>query len=432
MSIPPPTVHRPPIIEVAVVLALILVALMVGFVFYNRLPPPLSTSSPSPTATPLNIDQLAQEVSTIRQLPLQQPIVSEFLDEAQLKQRLEGEMADQFAQEDLATSQRILQFLGLVPADVKLENLLLDLYGEQVLGYYDEQVKTLFVVERPNDSQALVRFTLAHEITHALEDQSFDLGRFSAPRFLGNDDQLSAVTAMLEGDASLSTALYLKANTSLGSSLNLLFSALSQDNSKLENAPFYVKASLQFPYEDGLRFAQTVYETQGWAGLDQAFTVVPSSTEQILHPEKYLQSNDPPRDVEIPKQAELEGWTLVRDNVLGEFDFRTWFRTLLPEEEANRYAEGWGGCRYQLWQRDSKVVFLLNSVWDSTQDAQEANYGLEMFLKKRFGAAGSPFAGGSEYFGEGEMALLVPVRDAVQMVIAPDADLAAVLLRALP
>lgn len=432
MSIPPPTVHRPPIIEVAVVLALILVALMVGFVFYNRLPPPLSTSSPSPTAAPLNIDQLAQEVSSIRQLPLQQPIVSEFLDEAQLKQRLEGEMADQFAQEDLATSQQILQFLGLVPADVKLENLLLDLYGEQVLGYYDEQVKTLFVVERPNDSQALVRFTLAHEITHALEDQSFDLGRFSAPRFLGNDDQLSAVTAMLEGDASLSTALYLKANTSLGSSLNLLFSALSQDNSKLENAPFYVKASLQFPYEDGLRFAQTVYETQGWAGLDQAFTVVPSSTEQILHPEKYLQGNDPPRDVEIPKQAELEGWTLVRDNVLGEFDFRTWFRTLLPEEEANRYAEGWGGCRYQLWQRDSKVVFLLNSVWDSTQDAQEANYGLEMFLKKRFGAAGSPFAGGSEYFGEGEMALLVPVRDAVQMVIAPDADLAAVLLRALP
>ncbi len=358
MSIPPPTVHRPPIIEVAVVLALILVALMVGFVFYNRLPPPLSTSSPSPTAAPLNIDQLAQEVSSIRQLPLQQPIVSEFLDEAQLKQRLEGEMADQFAQEDLATSQQILQFLGLVPADVKLENLLLDLYGEQVLGYYDEQVKTLFVVERPNDSQALVRFTLAHEITHALEDQSFDLGRFSAPRFLGNDDQLSAVTAMLEGDASLSTALYLKANTSLGSSLNLLFSALSQDNSKLENAPFYVKASLQFPYEDGLRFAQTVYETQGWAGLDQAFTVVPSSTEQILHPEKYLQGNDPPQDVEIPKQAELEGWTLVRDNVLGEFDFRTWFRTLLPEEEANRYAEGWGGCRYQLWQRDGRGCFF--------------------------------------------------------------------------
>ena len=432
MSIPPPTVRRPPIIEIAVVLALILVALMVGFVFYNRLSPSLSPSSPSPTATPLNIDQLAQEVSSIRQLPLQQPIVSEFQDEVQLKQRLEGEMADKFAQEDLATSQQVLQFLGLVPADVKLENLLLDLYGEQVLGYYDEQAKTLFVVERPNDSQALVRFTLAHEITHALEDQSFDLGRFSTPRFTGNDDQLSAATAMLEGDASLSTAFYLKANISLGSTLNLLFSALSQDNSKLENAPFYVKASLQFPYEDGLRFAQTVYETLGWAGLDQAFTVVPSSTEQILHPEKYLQGNDPPQDVEIPKQAELEGWTLVRDNVLGEFDFRTWFRTLLPEDEANRCAEGWGGCRYQLWQRESKFVFLLNSVWDSTQDAEEANYGLEMFLKKRFGGAGSPFAGGSEYFGEGEMALLVPVRDFVQMIIAPDADLAAALLRALP
>lgn len=432
MSSPPPTVRRPPIIEVAVVLALILVALMVGFVFYNRLPPPLSSSSPSPTTVPLDIDQLAQEVSSIRRLPLQQPIVSEFQDEAQLKQRLEGEMADKFAQEDLASSQQVLQFLGLVPADVKLENLLLDLYEEQVLGYYDDQAKTLFVVERPNDSQALVRFTLAHEITHALEDQSFDLGRFSPPRFMGNDDQLSAATAMLEGDASLSTAFYLKENISLGSSLNLLFSALSQDNSTLDSAPFYVQASLQFPYEDGLRFAQTVYETLGWAGLDQAFTVVPSSTEQILHPEKYLQGNDPPQEMEIPEQAELEGWTLIRDNVLGEFDFRTWFRTLLPEEDANRCAEGWGGCRYQLWQRESKVVFLLNSVWDSTQDAQEANYGLEMFLKKRFGGAGSPYAGGSQYFGESETALLVPIRDFVQMVIAPDPELAATLLKALP
>jgi hypothetical protein len=432
MSIPPPTVRRPPIIEVAVVLALILVALMVGLVFYHRLPPPVSSSSPSPTAAPLDIAQLAQEVSDIRQLPLLQPIVSEFQDEVQLKQQLEGEMADQFAQEDLATSQQVLQFLGLIPRGVQLENLLLDLYGEQVLGYYDERVKTLFVVERPNDSQALIRFTLAHEITHALEDQSFDLGRFSTPRFVGNDDQLAAATAMLEGDASLSTAFYLKTNASLGSSLNLLFSALSQDNSKLENAPLYVKASLQFPYEDGLRFAQKVYETGGWTGLDQAFTEVPSSTEQILHPEKYLQGVDPPQDVEIPTLAELEGWTLVRDNVLGEFDFRTWFRTLLPEEEADRYAEGWGGCRYQLWQQDSKVVFLLNSIWDSTQDTQEANYGLEMFLKKRFGAAGSPFAGGSEYFGEGEVALLVPIRDSVQMVIAPDAELATALLRALP
>ena len=111
----------------------------------------------------------------------------------------------------------------------------------------------------------------------------------------------------------------------------------------------------------------------------------PLSSEQILHPEKYLELPDPPLEVQIPEYPEeLAGWTLVRDNVLGEVDFLSWFRTFLPDADAGFSRCGMGWLPLPAVAKGSQSIFILNSRWDSADDAWEAQYALEMWLKYRF------------------------------------------------
>ncbi|MEI6309427.1 MAG: hypothetical protein WCP58_07285 [bacterium] len=417
--------------ELVILLSLVLCAFLVGLTLYQQLPafkpPQMATESKF-----FDFDALAQEVAGIRQLPLLAAIPWEALDESQLKEMLVAMNAEMLNQQELESSEKVLQFLGLISSSSDLGKIILDLYGQEIVGFYDPLAKKMYLVRRELMGFP-ERLTIAHELAHGLVDQRFDLGAFLHPLSPRNDDAATAAQSLVEGDAGITQTFYLQAHRSAGATLSLFLSSLVGEGSTLASAPSYLRDALLFPYQGGLPFVQAVYQYGGWTAVDQAYAAPPLSSEQILHPEKYLGEPDPPIEVEIPEYPEeLAGWTLVRDNVLGEFDFRSWFRTFLPDADADRAAAGWGGCRYQLWQKGALSAFILNSRWDSADDAWEAQYALEMWLKYRFRQAPEVYFQGGLYSSPREAAVLYPDRSSLQLVMSPDEESALALLKNLP
>ncbi|MCX5976014.1 MAG: hypothetical protein NTV33_04105 [Coprothermobacterota bacterium] len=393
----------------------------------------------------LDVPRMAEEVAAVRQLDLLQPIPCETLDPQQLEVKL-AEMNEQEADPaQTLAAEKVMKFLGLLPAGEDLQAVMDSLYGEQILGFYDPQEGRLYLVDRSGGSAGAAgapqnwavldqeRITVAHELVHGLTDQHFDLLRFDEPKWSDDDDTATAVDCLIEGDASLGETLYLtQEGQDWGSLLGLLLAGVSQDSSQLDAAPPYIRDSLLFPYQAGLLFVQTLYEVGGWTAVDKAYEEPPTSTEQILHPQKYIQGNDPPLAIPLPSSPPaLADWRLVYENVLGEFDFAAWFRTFLPSEEADRAAAGWGGCRYQLWEEGSRQSFLLSSRWDSAKDAREARLALERWLVERFPGVTRQDGSATTQQGAEVTAILDSQEEELKLVIAPSPALALELFQQL-
>ena len=212
-------------------------------------------------------------------------------------------------------------------------------FGQGVAGYYDPRTKRLRVVKgAQTENRVLNEITLAHELTHALEDQRFKLNLESS----SSDDAGMANLALVEGSATAVMLTYAERHFSPEQTLGGLFSSLGQDTG---NLPPFVEAQLVFPYIQGQRFIQTLYETGGgtWSLVNSAYRFrPPASTEQIMHPDKYLQ-------VEQPDRVTLHaspgaGWAPVRSGTWGEWATGQ----LIGNSDA---AVGWGGDRYELWRR---------------------------------------------------------------------------------
>jgi hypothetical protein len=231
---------------------------------------------------------------------------------------------------------------------------------------------------------------MAHELTHALQDQHFNLRRFEHwPR--GDSDAELAAHALIEGDATLAMALYV--NHSPMRALQFLKSLITtgMPSEELNKAPRVLRETLLFPYEDGEKWVSVLYKQGGWQRVSKAFDELPLSTEQILHPEKYF-AHEAPVKVNLPEITSLLNssmphrarsgsggrspvglWRLLDNDVNGE-----WGLYLILDEflrspaESRRAAAGWGGDRFAVYEGPGgQVVYVSLSDWDSESDALE-------------------------------------------------------------
>ena len=237
--------------------------------------------------------------------------------------------------------EEVLKLLGLLAPRVDLRDVSATIFGQGVAGYYDPRTKRLRIVNGAQTSnRVLNEITIAHELTHALEDQHFELDLESST----SDDAGLANHALVEGSATAVMFTYAERLFSAEQTLGGLFSSLGQDTGDL---PPFIEAQLVFPYIQGQKFIQALYETGGgsWSLVNSAYRFrPPASTEQILHPDKYLR-------VELPDRVRLRanpgaGWRRVVGGTWGEWATGQ----LLGNTDA---AIGWGGDRYELWQRGS-------------------------------------------------------------------------------
>ena len=334
--------------------------------------PPTATSGPDtvPTPSATVYDEVLGRVSAIRGLNPTEPVVPQFMT----RETLAAELADDLKEdlEELLKVQEVLRLLELIPRDADLTELLLDLYSEQVAGFYDSEEEELFLIGEPQEELAVQdELTLAHEFVHALQQQTYDINSM-LESVEDNADAATAMIALVEGDAVAVQYQYVSEHFTQ-SQLQEFLGGGEGGSSVFDSSPYFLQQDLLFPYTEGLTMVFMLRARLAWDGVDAVYSRPPASTEQVLHLEKYL-TREAPITVVLPETAAAlgEGWEEVYGNVMGEFFLRTYLETRLGQGVANSIAQGWGGDRYTLLSGPGGEYALASLiVWDTAEDARE-------------------------------------------------------------
>ncbi len=374
--------------------------------------------------------QIESSVSQIRGLEPKEPVVTTLLTRNQLQQRVNSDLLEEYTDEDARKDALVLSSFDFLERDFDLAGLARDLYAEQIAGFYDPETGEFVVVSEDETLDAAEQLTHAHEFVHALQDQYFDLD------FLRNDnlngDAAAALTALAEGEATqVETEYLLSSNLNLGDLLLLSLEAL--DSPVLNNAPPVIANQLMFPYTAGQQFAQTLVDQGGYAALNDAWANPPQSTEQILHPERYL-AGDTPQIVTLPPLTDTlgTGWTLLDEDVLGEFMLREYLGQQLNKNQVDTAATGWGGDRYATYynEADDALVTILRLSWDTTQDSAEFAALYPNYPARLFKTEGKIANGRECWQGDDVICLAQNGLDTI-IIRAPDLNVAAAVLEQL-
>lgn len=355
-------------------------------------------------ATPLvaaadeaQLDAIAKETAELRELPPVPEIDDVFITADELRQRLPDLINEDYPPEEAAAEGRAYAALGLLPEGTDLLDLYLNLLGEQVAGFFDPTTNEMVVIGDGSELGATEEFTYAHEVVHALQDANLGLDAITDSLVDLNGDEAAAITALVEGDATVASLDYLTANPQLAS--GILFAG-APSMPLLDAAPGTLVVWLVFPYAAGPEFVAALRADGGWAAVDAAYTDLPQSTEQVLHPEKYLGDRDVPTPVELPDLAPVLGanWELIDDDTLGELTVALLLANLDPgagidplagtlalPEAARNAAAGWDGDRYALWADGDTEALVWRSVWDTENDARAFSRALALRTQDRFG-----------------------------------------------
>ena len=327
-----------------------------------------------------------KETSAIRQLSILRPVQSSAQSRAEIERALIKSLDEDTTPASIHADEVTLKKLGLAPMDFQYRALMLRVLTEQVAGYYDPKTRQFHLADWIDlDGQKPI---MAHELTHALQDQHFNLRRFEHwPK--GDSDAELAAHALIEGDATLAMALYVANNPLVALAFMKSLVGAGMASQELDKAPRALRESLLFPYQDGEKWVNALYKRGGWNEVSQAFTTLPQSTEQILHPEKYF-AHEAPVMVTLPDIAPLlnrseppaiaggpsasrSAWRRIAYDVQGEWGFYLILDQFLKSPaESHRAAAGWGGDRFAVYQGPKGEILIVSlSAWDTENDARE-------------------------------------------------------------
>lgn len=287
-----------------------------------------------------------------------------FMNHEQLRAYFTAELAQQWPPEAEQRDRAVLRALDMDPGAADMRGAQIDSMVKSVLGFYDHATKQLVVVTDRAQMGVRDRVTYAHEFTHSLQDQHYDLAKLFA-RVEGNADAQMALKGLVEGDATLTMAIYARAHFSAADIASYQleqFQSLDLSGLWLGGGPL-VESAAAFPYREGASFVATLYQLGGWKAVEQAFARPPRSTEQVLHPERYL-AGEPPVDVRLPA-LRLAGWRVLAEDTLGELYLRIYLEHQIAPDQAAAACLGWGGDRYQVLSDDQgRLALALWTTWD--------------------------------------------------------------------
>jgi hypothetical protein len=318
---------------------------------------------------------VASQVEQIRGLQPTADVTPVLIDQAQLTANLAADFDKSNPPAVIENSERELIGLGLLPAGSSLRTLVLDLQSGQVAGYYSPKQNELFVVSRAGGIGPLQRVTYAHEFTHQLQDQHFDLDKLGlqAP---DEGDRSLARLSLVEGDAVSTQSAWMQTALTSQELGEVLAASLDPVGlAALQRAPVILQQTALFPYTSGLQFVQTLLATGGYGAVNAAFGGPPDSTEQVLHPEKYVSHERP---IQVKPASDLaakigSGWSEAARDTLGEFVLRVWLQQGgVTAGEATTAAAGWGGDRLVLFVGPAGATAIaIETAWDTPADADE-------------------------------------------------------------
>ena len=357
---------------------------------------PTSTAAPSGSAAPSAavdenavLDAIEAQVVEIRGLQPTAKVGREIIDEAKLREILTADYDKDSPPAYVAANERLYKALGLLPKDADLKQMSLDLLSAGVAGFYRDDQKKMFVVSRSGSLGAEDKITYAHEYTHALQDQHYTVFKDQA-KVLDRTDWLMARQAIYEGDATILMSYWAIANLSQAELLEITTAGVDpEQQAVLDGMPAILRESLLYPYTTGAFFVQAAQMSGGWSAVDDFYSRMPESTEQILHPEAYA-AKEAPVAVTLPKGLAKDlgaGWSVALEDTFGEFQTGIWLKEGGVEETAaNTAAAGWGGDRLAvIYGPDEAWAVAMQTSWDTTGDAAEFETAASTALAKAGG-----------------------------------------------
>ena len=319
------------------------------------------------------LDAIALKTSVVRDLSAVGPIERRFITQDEARQLFLDDLEEE--SEQIAIDERLYTRLGIIESGVDLKELQAAVIADIVLGFYDSEENMIYVVSNSEDFGLVDEITASHEYVHALQQLHFDY-KSIREGIEGNSDKLQALRGLIEGDASLSDFLYewRVFDDDHKEALKAEQEAETSDMSAYWSAPAFIRQTIAYPYVDGPQFAYTLFlQNQDFTAVNAAFERLPESTEQVIHPEKYADS-EPPLQVDMPDLASAlgTGWTEIERDVMGELFIRSLLSDRLEREMYQAAAAGWGGDSFLLLEApNGSDVFVSVVWWDTEADAAE-------------------------------------------------------------
>jgi len=338
---------------------------------------PVRTAAVPPSPEVELVARTLRHVEGVRGLAATKEVPGVVLPRADLIARVKAHVARELPPEAIRNEGRALQLFGFVPTDFDYEAATYRLLEAQLAGYYEPSDGTMYMAADLGTEDA--KATLAHELVHALQDQHWDLETRSRYR-AGQGDLAEAVSALAEGDATSAMLDVMIAQALPGrglSSANLpedVFAAQMQQAMTMSpgaDAPHVMRSSLVAPYLYGTLFVNALRRRGGWTAVNAAWENAPSTSEQILHVQKW-DAHEPALDVAAPPFASLgEGWQVADEDSEGELGTRIAFEEWMPSPKAAEASAGWGGDRGVLVTRDDRAAFAWRLRYDATATKDE-------------------------------------------------------------
>jgi hypothetical protein len=378
------------------------------------------------------VEEIKGQLASIRGLAWKGSLPVKVVSKDALAERVRKLNAEEIAEnrEELTADESVLKLLKLLEKDVDYAKTIDSILAGGVLGYYDDEVKELYVGSAGDSLDPATKATLAHELTHALTDQHFDFG--ARTKVLDDEnktEEAAAFSALIEGDAELTAALWQEKHLSARERQQAAAGPSPEAINAYARAPRYLLESLFFPYQSGATFVQSRHRAGGFAEVDKAYRNPPTSTEHILHPETYAsgQTWSPPA---LPDLAAATGCGAVDTGSLGEFDMIQILSGELASNDAKRAAAGWNGDAYGAVRCGTALG--LADRWQ-TDDPADAGRLADALARWARGWSGSTRAADAEgrVTGPGGSARVVRDGGRIDIVVADDLATADRLARVL-
>lgn len=371
------------------------------------------------------LDALVRAAEDVRGLRFVEDPDLTIVTSDELARRIRDEIEEELDPAETLVDQRLFELLGLLDGSVDLMQAYLDLYAEAVGGFYENDTGEL-IISGDEALSPLAKTIVVHELIHALTDQHFD--------FAARLDQLvdekryheaGAIQALAEGDATYFQIVYLQ-TLPTEEQVDAVQESLTADTSVADSLPEWFSEDLAWPYDAGFAFVDRIITDLDVAGLNQAYTLLPTTAEHIIHPGSYF-TRQPPRPAELP-DASLDGYDIAEEGEWGEWNLRLYLLDGVDPGEAIIAATGWGGDDYRIYWNGTDVAFAYLFEGDTPLDAEELAGSLATSVAAAM-AVGAPLTTSEgTVFGPGEDFAIVRVEGSRVLFVAAADPVAGPLL----
>jgi Putative metallopeptidase family (DUF6782) len=337
-------------------------------------------NSPSQQQAPADLlaqaDEVLHKMSQMTGLPIKSPVIKKIVSREEVRKILVHNLHTDYTPQEIHVQEATLRAFGLISRNFDLENFLVNFYTEQVAGFYDPETKTMYIADWiPAEMQGMV---LSHELTHALQDQNFNLAQYMKAAKT-NDDAEAARQAVVEGYATATMfqtmldGMPISSMPSLDAVIGPLIRQQMAEFPVFSKAPFFFQLEALFPYIQGASFIVRGLRQADWETLNELFTSPPSSTKALYQPDVYFNHVALP-EVTLPGKTPLSsvpGLKLLDENVMGELGCNELLGQFLTEDTAAADCVGWVGDRYVVYENQAGENYPLvaRTRWASPDGA---------------------------------------------------------------